>query len=698
MIDETHSRVGSPQAPWRLGIDVGGTFTDLVLFDASGHLSVVKTATTPAEPTEGILKAVQRAADYHGLTMEALLAGCALIVHGSTIATNCLLEAKGAKVGLLCTRGFRDSLAIRRGIRENAWDHRTPYAKTLVARRWRRGIDERIDKHGNIKTALDTEQLETEIAALQSEGVESVAVCLFNSFLNDEHERAAGQALERSAVSWHTLSSEIAPIMGEYERTSTAVVNAYVAPRVVSYLAHLEQRLREHGYQKAILVVQNNAGVQSIDQVRNKPASLLLSGPAAATGALGAIAGAIGESNLISVEVGGTSCDVLILDGGETHVSDSFDIAGYHVGLSAANVHTIGAGGGTLAGCDSAGMLWAGPSGAGAIPGPACYGRGGDTPTVTDAQLVLGRLQAGVMGDVSVSLDVAPARTAIDDKLAQALGVSVERAAAGVIELVIQAIAHAVEHMTTALGKDPRRFTLVAGGGAGPMLGAEVARRLGCKRVYVPRLAGALCAFGMTVSNVRQEHYRVQIGHLTEVSISQFTTVVEQLHAKATAELAEQGFGPQNSTLVTEFDIRYPGQIAEIRTPVAAYPTVDVAAIREQFEQRHEQLYGYRNQSSPVELTGVRVIACGILEGKSLPKHDNANVAVAQTDHRGVYFDGEWHDTPVFTGQTLRPGTRHQGPVIVEEETTTVVVSPRDVLSVDDHGNYVIDIVDGDQA
>ena len=413
-----------PAAPWRIGVDVGGTFTDLVLHDDAGALFVAKVPSTPDDPARGVIAAVGKMAGRFGMTSGALLAGCALFVHGSTVATNTMLEGKGARVGLIATEGFRDSLEIRRGKREDMWDQRTPFAPVLVPRYLRLG---RLDRDGNEVTPLDGEGVRAAAEIFGAEGVEAVAVCLMNSFLDGSHEEQVGAILgEVLDVPWISLSSAIAPIMGEYERGSTTVVNACLAPRVVPYLVALDRELTGLGLAHPMLLVQSNGGAASVAQVADRPVSLVLSGPAAAVGALNLVAVQTGSDNLISMEIGGTSCDVVMMQGGDVTLSDDLLIAGYHVATPAIDVHTVGAGGGTIAYVDAGGMLHVGPQGAGAMPGPACYGLGGTRPTVTDALLVLGRLRPGAYAGGAVSLDLDLARAALQEHVAGPLGLVVE--------------------------------------------------------------------------------------------------------------------------------------------------------------------------------------------------------------------------------------------------------------------------------
>ena len=506
-----------PASPWRIAVDVGGTFTDMVLVDAGGRFHVFKTPSVPADPSRGVLDVLEHAAGSFGADVASLLSDCTLFLHGSTVATNTVLEGSGARVGMLVTRGFRDFLEARRGFRTDPFDHRPPYPPVLVPRYLRLPVGGRLDAHGAEVQPLDEANLDAAIDTFRVEAVESIAVCLLHSFENGAHERRCAEVLrERGGFEWVSLSHEVVPVIGEYERGSTTVVNACIGPKVVRYLRALDERLRALGLGPDLLVLQSNGRAISIRQVAHCPVNLVLSGPAGGVGALDYFAAATGFDDLITMEIGGTSCDVMLRAGGRVAVTDRLEVGGYDLVSASVDIHTVGAGGGTIAGADAAGLLFAGPRGAGAVPGPAAYGRGGEEPTVTDAQLVLGRLAPGPYAGGAVSLDLERAETALRTRVGEPLGLGLHDAAIGVIRLVEQNLLQAVERISTERGRDPARFVLVAGGGAGPMHGAAVGRRLGARGVLVPRLAGVFCALGMLNADVGQDFARVFIAPLDE--------------------------------------------------------------------------------------------------------------------------------------------------------------------------------------
>ena len=691
----------APVAPWRIGVDVGGTFTDLVLADRRGRTWVAKVPSVPSDPSRGVLDALATVAAEVGLDRSAVLTGCSLFVHGSTVATNTMLEGKGASVGLITTDGFRDVLEIRRGLRDDQWDHRRPYAAVLVPRSLRRAVGGRIDSDGSEHEPLAFDDLDSVVADLDDAGVEAIAVALLNSFVNDDHERAAVERIRsRWGGRWITASADVSPLMGEYERCSTAVVNASLLPRTVSYLEALEGQLLAEGLRHPMLMVQSNGGAASLQQVASRPVSLLLSGPAAAVGALdhyrAAIDGLAGlgagadptGGNIISMEIGGTSCDVLLMSAGGVATRDDLDIAGYHVSTPAIDIHTIGAGGGTIAGVDPAGLLYVGPAGAGADPGPACYGQGGTAPTVTDAQLVLGRLRPGPYAGGSISLDVDAARDAIRSGVAEPLGVSIEEAAAGIITLLEQNLLGAVEYISIERGHAPHRFTLVAAGGAGPMHGEAVARGLGVGRVYLPRAAGALCAVGMLNTELRQDFVRFCRGSIDEIEPSFVDRTLDELRAQATDALAAEGLAGDDIVLRAELDLHHPGQIWSIRIGLDRFGPGEIRAA---FETDYERLYGHVQDDGTIMIATARVVATASTGALARPAMRGLGERPQPIETRKVWHgDHGWLDTAVYRGADLGPGVALTGPLLVEEVTTTVVAGPDAVLSVDDRGDFAL--------
>lgn len=679
--------------PWRIGVDVGGTFTDMALADAAGSLRVFKSQSVPADPSQGVLDVLRLAASEMDSDLRTLLSHCSLFVHGSTIATNTILEKKGARVGMIVTDGFRDSLEIRRGFRADQWDHRAPNPPVLAPRYLRMPVRGRQDKDGGEETPLSRDDVLAAAQVFTDEGVESVAICLHNAYANPAQEDQAAVWLKEGwRGDWVSLSSHVNPVVGEYERGSTTVMNAYVAPKVVGYLTRLDAALRDQGLPGSILLVQSNGGAVSVREAAARPVNLTLSGPAAGVGAMRLYRQLTGLDDLVAMEIGGTSCDVTLMAAGEVPVSDALEIDGYHLATPAIDIHTVGAGGGTLAGVDGGGMLKVGPEGAGADPGPAAYGKGNDCPTATDAHLVLGRLRPGPMAGGAVSLDPDKARNAVEKHVATPLGISVEDAAIGMLRLLEQNLLHAVERLSVERGYDPRQFTLVAAGGAGPMHGSSVARALGCSQVFAPVEAGAFCALGMLWSDVRLDLLKVLDGDLDGISNAVLDAGFAPLVDEGERALSAEGFSPEMQHLQRVLDLRYKGQQWSLRTDIDGFGR---EAIRKAFEEDHQRRFGHIQPGGTILITAVRVVAIGLIE-RDLPGPMSApgSGVVAPIGQRHCFIDtaSGWMNTPVYSSADLKPGVELRGPLIVEAPTTTVLVGNSDLLTVDGHGHYMIAI------
>ena len=677
---------------------MGGTFTDMVLVDGGGRFHVFKTPSVPADPSRGVLDVLEHAARSFGVSVENLLSECVLFLHGSTVATNTVLEGSGARVGMLVTRGFRDFLEARRGFRTDPFDHRPAYPPVLVPRYLRLPVGGRVDARGVEVEPLDEADLDAAIDTFRAEAVESIAICLLHSFENGAHERRCAEVLrERGGFEWLSLSHEVVPVIGEYERGSTTVVNAYIGPKVVRYLQALDERLRALGLEPDLLVLQSNGRAISIRQVAHCPVNLVLSGPAGGVGALDYFAAATGFGDFITMEIGGTSCDVMLRAGGRVAVTDRLVVGGYDLVSASVDIHTVGAGGGTIAGADAAGLLFAGPRGAGAVPGPAAYGRGGEEPTVTDAQLVLGRLAPGPYAGGAVSLDPERAEAALRARVGEPLGISVQEAAVGVIRLVEQNLLQAVEQISTERGRDPARFVLVACGGAGPMHGAAVGRRLGAQGVLVPKLAGVFCALGMLNADVGQDFARVFIAPLDADTVNEARSLYAALEGDARRWLREGGFDAGAMRFEHEADLRYAGQQWDVRVADAE---ADVAGLRASFEHEYDRLFGHVQPDSSVELTKLRVVGIGTLPPLEPVRAEPGGPAPVPASTREVYAFGPrgeplgFAPTPVYRGSDLLPGHRLEGPLLVEEQTTTVVVGPQDRLEVLASGDLFVGFVD----
>ena len=688
-LDET---IRPPRPPYRIGADVGGTFTDVVLVDATGQSWVGKVPSVPTDPGQGVIAGLGDLSSRSGVSVEEILRGTSVFVHGSTIATNTLIEGTGVTVGLFTTAGFRDALEIRRGFRENQWDIRSPYPPVMVPRYLRWGVGGRIDRDGREIQPLAEEDVRGGLAEFAEHGVTAVAIALFNSYLNPGHEEAVGRIVAAEAPHLRvSASSAIAPVMGEYERTSTAVVNAALLGSVGDSLHLLERRLRERGLQHPLLVVQSNGGVASTAQIGDRPVNLLLSGPAGGVGSLDRARAITGSDDLISMEIGGTSCDVMLMSAGNVALRDETMVGGYHVLAPAVDIHTIGAGGGAIAAVDGGGLLSVGPRGAGAVPGPACYGLGGEEPTATDAQVVLGRLRPGRSAGGVLDLDLEAAIQAIRLRVAEPLGLSVEEAATGIVMILERQLLAALEHISLERGHHTARFTLVAAGGAGPVFAASLGRKLGCGEVLVPRLAGSYCAAGMLRSDIRHDVVRSEMHELSDGTAAALGGHFDELEGRARQSMVAGGAVAAGDAVRMQriLELRYRGQLWSIRVPVSGAP--DAAAVKAAFEREYDRLYGHTMPDGIVTITAVHVAALAST-GLVVDRHPaTSNSLPDPLTTRPVWHgDAGWLDTPVYDGSRFGTGLTVHGPLVIEEHTSTVLVGPHDTLSVTGSGDYLI--------
>ena len=673
-----------------------------MLVDDTGQSWIGKVPSVPVDPSEGVVAGLEDVASRTGLTVEEILRGTSVFVHGSTIATNTLIEGTGATVGLFTTAGFRDALEIRRGFRQNQWDIRTPYPPVMVPRYLRWGVGGRIDRDGRELQPLAQDDVRAGLARFAEHGVQAVAIALFNSYLNPDHEVAAARIITAEAPNLRvSTSTAMAPVMGEYERTSTAVVNAALLGSVGDYLSVLERRLRDKGLEHPLLLVQSNGGVASTAQVGDRPVNLLLSGPAGGMGSLDRARAITGSDDLISMEIGGTSCDVMLMSAGVVAVRDETLVGGYHVLTPAVDIHTIGAGGGAIAAVDGAGLLSVGPRGTGAVPGPACYGLGGTEPTATDAQLVLGRLRPGRPAGGVLDLDLDAAVNAIRLRVAGPLRLSVEEAASGIVMLLERQLLAALEAISLERGHHPARFTLVAAGGAGPVFAASLGRKLGCRRVLVPRLAGSYCAAGMLRSDIRHDVARGEMQELSSGTAKALTGHFNELDRRAREAMIAGGAVARDDAvhMRRHLEVRYRGQLWSIRVPLDASAEPDAAAIEAAFEKEYDRLYGHTMPDGVVMITAAHVAALAstgvVVDQHPAPASTTPDPLTARPVWHG---DNGWLDTPVYNGSRFGTGLVVDGPLVIEEHTSTILVGPADILTVTSSGDYLIELREADRG
>ncbi len=678
---------------YRIGVDVGGTFTDLVLV-RDGALVLDKHPTTPRDQSEGVLGGLRQLAAREETTLAELLARTDLIVHGTTTADNTMIEMSGAVTGLVTSAGHRDEIEIRRGFKEDIWDPAFPPPPPICPRRRRYGVPERLDFEGAVVTPLDEEAVRRALRRMRTQGVESLAVVFLFSFVDPSHERRVRElAAEELPGVMVSLSHEVMPAGPEFERTSTTLVNAYVGPRIERYLSRLADRLRESGFRGELLVMQSNGGVMPGGYVAQKAVGVMGSGPAGGVMGATAVAAAAGTRDFLSVDMGGTSYDVCLVRDGAPEVKAGWNWHHrYLVGLPMVDVETVGAGGGSIARVES-GALKVGPQSAGAEPGPVCYGRGGSEPTVTDANVVLGYLNPDRFCDGTMRLDAEGAQAAIGARVARPLGLSVVEAADGIVRLVNANMANAIRKATARRGVDPRGLTLVVFGGNGPVHAGMQAAELGIGRILVPKLSPAFSALGLLLTDHVVDEMRSYVTATSQVDLERVNRVFAEMEESARAALSG---GARRRPLRFErlAALCYPGQTFDMAVPLAArsgpVTARALAATVERFHRLHEELHTYASRDQEPILRGLRVKAVAVERKPTLPRLSRRPAGTARLGARKAFFRGRYVATPVWDGPRLAPGHAILGPAIVEEPFTTIVVYPGQRATVDAYGNYVI--------
>ena len=675
---------------YRIGIDTGGTFTDLVLVGPDGGVRLFKTPSTPQEPPLAIRTGLGLIAEHLDRGVGDLLADCDMIIHGTTVALNALIQLKGAKVGLFCTRGHEDSLEIRNGHKEDGhrYDFRYPAATMLVPRHLRVPVTERVMSDGTVRTPVEDGDVRRGIELFRREGVGAVGVSFMWSFLHPEHERRAGELLAEGLPGVHvTLSVDLLPQIREYTRTSTVAVNAYVQPGLAGYIGAIEAMLRDLGYRNPVRYVQSNGGLTSGRTFVERAVTALNSGPAAGPSASLYYAGRLGHEDVLTLDMGGTSSDISLAPKGRVDLVKDVDIGRYRVGIPLVNVISIGAGGGSIAWLDRQGLLHVGPQSAEAVPGPACYRRGGTEATVTDALVVLGYLNQTALLGGRMPIDAEAARSVVQERVAAPLGLPLERAAHGIFDVVNANMIGGIRSVSVERGHDPRDFSLVAGGGATSAHAGRLATDLGIRTTIVPRVASGLCAFGEAVADVKHTYLASYTVALPRLDPARLNEIFLELEGRGRSELAEEGFDSSRIAVERSLDMKYVDQVHECNV---AIPNFEVTAeslpeIEDAFHRRHEALYTYCERDNVAELINVEVNVYGRSPEPGVPEAEAGEAAAPlPREERQAYFPeaGGYRATPVYAGELLRTGQRVEGPAIVEEETTTIVVFPGLTLQV----------------
>jgi N-methylhydantoinase A len=673
----------------RVGVDIGGTFTDIVTV-RDGTVAVSKTPSTPEHPDDGVVAGLEKVRDRDDLAF----ADVRFLGHGTTVATNAVLEAEWAETALVTTEGFRDALDIGRQARPDIYDFQAEKPTPVVARDRRYAVPERVDERGDVLEPLD-EAAVREVAGELSD-VESVAVSLLFSFENGDHERRVRDILTRERPDLSvSLSSEVLPEIREYERTLVTSLNAALKPVIERYLGRLETRVGDLGVGADLKIMQSNGGIITAEAARERPVKTLLSGPAAGVQGATYIAGLCGLTDVITLDMGGTSCDVSLVEDGDPLVTTDVEVGDYPVSVPMIDVHTVGAGGGSIAWLDAGGALRVGPRSAGADPGPVCYGRGGEQPTITDAQLLLGRLDPASFLSGELDVAVGDVRDALEREIADPLETSVREAAQGVLDVANANMERALRVVSVERGYDPRRFALVAFGGAGPLHAPKLAEQLDIPRVVVPRTAGVLSALGLLISDILYDFSTSRVRPWADVSPAELTERFREFEGQGRERLRAEALPEERMAFERRVDLRYVGQSFDLSVPVpdGDLDPADMDRVARRFHDRHEQRYGHAYPEESVELVTVRLRARGLVDEPDLRAESvDGTVADAVTETREVVYDGRARETRVYERDTLPTDAEFDGPAVVEGRESTVVVHPDQRVRVDEYRNLHVEV------
>lgn len=677
---------------YKLGIDVGGTFTDLLLFhEETKEIYISKVPSTPSNPSVGV---------YHGIGQ--VLTECSIdperiefLIHGTTVATNAILEHKGVKTALICTRGFQDILHIGRQDRPKLYDFFEKRPKPLIPRRLRYQVTERTLHTGEIEEELNIQEVEEIIEKIREEEIFAVAVCLLHSYANPFHEQQIKEIFAKKSPEVKvSISSEILPEYREYERMSTTVINSYVTPLMEKYLSELHVKMKEGRIKSDLHIMQSNGGVMTSKTAEKKSVHTVLSGPCA--GALGALEIGVlaGFENTITVDMGGTSFDISLASKGRLRNITESEVAGYPIKIPMVDISTIGAGGGSIAWIDEGGALRVGPESAGALPGPVCYRKGGSLPTVTDANLVLGRLNPHNFLGGRMKIDYDGAREVIEKTIATPLSLELEEAAEGIIRVVNASMMKGIRKVSVERGFDPREFVMISYGGCGPLHTSELARELGIPKVLIPQAPGVLSALGLLMADFRHDYVTTYLREVSSLSLEEFNERLRDMEIRAVEQMVQENVPEESILLKHSLDMRYLGQGYELEIPIeqGLIEAEDLQKVLLLFHDTHALNYGYSVKEDLVEIVNIRVTSFGRLKRPELKKKEKIgeDPIKALQGRREAYWDGQYHKTSIYNRDRLQPGDTIVGPAVIEQLDSTVVVFPHQVASVDEYYNLVI--------
>ncbi len=680
----------------RVCLDVGGTFTDCLVMDASGDLTSFKSATTPNDPSDGLLDTLKKAAANFQQDIKDFMGDVELLVHGTTLATNTLITGKGAKTAMITTEGFRDILEIRRGIKPldiSLFNLFIPPNRPLIPRSRRIGVEERTLFTGEISVPLNENEVAKIVTRFKKSGIEAIAVCFLHSYANGTNERRAADICKEVAPDIYvTTSHETIQVWREFERFNTTAVGAYVGPAVARYLVGLEARLKDSGFEGTLLMMLANGLVQRVDQCVNRGVHLLNSGPAAAPAGAAYLGGLLGKKDLVAVDMGGTSFEVCMIHNGEIMTTTESWVGDQRIAIKMIDLETAGAGGGSVASIDSLGLLKVGPESAAADPGPACYGKG-KIPTVTDADLVLGYIPDDYFLGGEMKLDVDHANNSMKS-ISKKMGVDKIKTAQAIFDSINTTMADEITAISTKRGHDIREFVLVAGGGGGPIHAGFLADYLDIPTVIIPPVAALFSAFGMFAMDLGQDFARSYIARIESANIRDIANLYKEMESEAFETFAVHGVSKKDITLQRTADMRYIGQFMEVETELqnGTLTKKILHAGAEAFGKKHEALYTFSMPWKGVEILTLRLKASADKAPFHLPKikRGKANPSAALKRKRMAWFQGKRLKTPVYDGALVRAGNKISGPAIIEESTTTVVIPESYTCRVDGHKNYIL--------
>lgn len=676
---------------YRLGVDVGGTFTDLLLFDdKSKKITLEKVPTTIKNQSLGIIDGIEK------ITSQLKISPCeiALFMHGTTAATNAILEQKGAKTAIIVTKGFKDVLQIMRQDRPKLYDFFARRPDALVKRHLRFEIPERILYTGKIHSVLNINKLKLIINKIKKHRIEAVAICLINSYANDIHEKKIKRMLQKACPDIYiSISSEVLPEIKEYERMSTTTINASVHPIVESYLCDLRNRLDHIGTTKTVHMIQSNAGIMPSSLASKRSVNTVLSGPAA--GVLGGVALAkqAGYKNIITVDMGGTSFDICLAYDGQPKITHGTEIGGHALKIPMIDIHTIGAGGGSIAWIDAGGVLKVGPESAGATPGPACYKKGGTDPTVTDANLILGRLNPGNFLGGEMDVDKQAAYDVIEKKLAKPLAMDVYEVAEGIIRVINASMVRGIRYVSVEKGYDPREFIMVCFGGNGPVHAAELAEELAIPEVMIPFAPGVNCAYGLLIADFRSDYVTTYLTPLNTCNMNKLNEKFKNIECEAREKMFNEGINEDDIIFHRSIDLRYVGQSYELEVivPNGVITKKQLSDIKTEYDKLHKKKYGFCRYDELAEIVNLRLICVGISPKAKLKKERLDNeIPKGVVKKREVFFKGKFIKTNIFSRHMLKPGNIIKGPAIIEQKDSTTVIPPLHMAGIDAYKNIII--------